>query len=231
MRGARSLLLAVTLLPAAAEAVSLSELLAAVAATARFPTPARADVRVERGGAVTELVLVGRGRTVYLETRDGFRALVRPQKAVVGGADGARRAPVGTALPGTDLLLEDLAVFSVTSLRVPMVSDEGRDEVVVSGAPSAPSAYAFLVHRIDPTAARIVRTQYYRDSVSNLVKMRHDGEVVEVAGGVRPAASTVEDLRARTTSRLAWRWRVLDALPPRLFTLRGLREASGLPPG
>jgi hypothetical protein len=170
MRHVGSALLGV-LIAAAAGAVALPELLARIAAGARAPAPLRADGRLALAGGVAHpIVLLARGGAVYVEVRDGVRALVRPDRIdVAGGGDAS--AP----LAGSDLRLEDLRPFAADSLRFPQVSDEGPDRVVVTGAPARPSAYALLVHTIDPARAVVVATQYYAGTVSNLVKRRHDG--------------------------------------------------------
>src|SRR5262249_47815205 len=63
----------------------LGELLAAVAAGARFDVPTRADVQVDctPGCQTRQAVLLGRGDVVYIETRDGLRALVRSDDVLV----------------------------------------------------------------------------------------------------------------------------------------------------
>src|SRR5580765_1917213 len=103
-------------------AMSPSELLAAVAANARFPTPTRADLRIERTQddktTAGTAVLVGRGQTLYVETRDGLRALVRPSKIVVRTGRRVARAAPGTRLVGTDVLLEDLVPVTAAFMKV-----------------------------------------------------------------------------------------------------------------
>src|SRR5262245_42828116 len=167
-----------TVVWAAVRAQPLSDLLPAVAEAARAPRPLRADVRIARDGAAAgDAILLARGRRVYLETRSGTRALLSPGKVVVVGRGGrlARAAP-GASLDGTDVLLEDLEPFGVRSLSTPQVSDETPARVVVTAAPSPPSAYVLVVLTIDRERDTITQTKYYRDSISNLVKMRRDDE-------------------------------------------------------
>src|SRR4029077_21062549 len=112
-------------------------------------TPARADVRIQctGGGAVSRggAVFLGRAETLYVEVKGGQRALVRPGHILLAKDGKAVEAPVGEAFADTDLLLEDLAVFTPASLRLPQVSDDGPAGVVVTSAPAGPSAYALLV--------------------------------------------------------------------------------------
>src|SRR5687767_3164383 len=111
----------------AAGADSASDILDAIARNARFPAPARADVRIEhrRDEVKTDGagVILGRGHTLYVETRDGTRALVRPSKIVVRQDDRGRgrvaRAAPGARLGKTDILLEDLIPVTRRLLKVP----------------------------------------------------------------------------------------------------------------
>lgn len=217
-----------------APATDLPRLLAAVAANAAFPTPARADVHLERrqGGTVTataRLVLLGRGHTVYLEVQGGERALIRPAKVVVAQAGRRpRRAAPGTALTGSDIALEDLAVFTAGALRVPQVSDDGPAGVVVTGAPAAASSYVLLVHTIDPDQDVAVRTQYYRESIGNLVKIRRDAGLRQVGSHWRPGEIALENLREATSTTLGLAWQETPELPVALFSPDGLTRPSGL---
>ena len=233
MRVLRALLaVALAALASDARAQSLADLLGDVAANARFPSSTRADVSIERQSADatanTTAILLGRGSTIYLETRDGQRALIHPGKVVVPERGRVRRAPVGTALGRTDVLLEDLAVFSPSVLKVPQISDETGGEVVVTGAPAGASSYVLLVFRIDRAWKAPVRTQYYTQSIGHLAKIRKEGQLVEVAGHWRPTTFVVEDVVERTATRLKLEWHPGADVPPVLFTPAGLRAPSGL---
>jgi hypothetical protein len=211
-----------------ARAQGLAELLGGVAANARFDVPARADVRITRDTATSRAVMLGRGRVLYFEVKEGVRALIHPGKAVVQSGGRAAPAVMGLALPATDLLLEDLAVFTASTLRTPLVSDDSPAGVVVTGAPAYPSAYALLVYTIDRERRAIVRTQYYRGTTSNLVKIRRDGALVQLDGHWRPGEVTVEDLPEGTSTQLHLAWRAAPDVPASLFTPAGLRGPSTL---
>lgn len=228
----RALVVAVLLavVPVRARATSLGELLAAVAFNERFPAPARADFHGDQRIGDTSQpirgVLIGSRRVVYVETDRGTRALVRPGKVLLAQGDARPHAEKGAPLPGTDLLLEDLAPFTAGRLSVPQISDEGPTGVVVNAAPVAWSAYVLLVHTIEPERATIVRTQYYRDAVSELVKMRRDDGFVQVSGHWRPTEVTVENFRDRSVTHLTLTWSPADDVPPAAFAPAGLRGRS-----
>jgi len=226
---------ALALAPARATgAEGLGELLDAVARNARFETPARADVRIQCGPGCTAsgrpAVFLGRGDLLYVEVKDGQRALVGPGRILVAKDRKAVEAPVGEPFAGTDLLLEDLAVFARGSLKLPQVSDDGPAGVVITSAPGGPSAYALLVHTIDRERHVIVRTLYYRDLINNLSKTRRNGAFVTAGGGPRPGEITAETMRQATTTTLALGWRDAPDAPAGLFEPAGLEKPSGLLP-
>ena len=218
--------MALVLTAATARAQGLAELLGSVAANARFDVPARADVRITRDTATSRAVMLGRGRVLYFEVKEGVRALIHPGKALVQSGGRAAPAVMGLALPATDLLLEDLAVFTAATLRTPLVSDDSPAGVVVNGAPAYPSAYALLVYTLDRERRASVRTQYYRGTTSNLVKIRRDGALIQLDGHWRPGEVTVENLPEGTSTQLRLAWRAAPDVPASLFTPAGLRGPS-----
>jgi hypothetical protein len=219
-------------LPATGDAETVGALLAAVSSNAASATPVRADVRVEctPACAPASLVLVARGDTLYVEAADGLRALVRPGDVLVRQGERSTAAPPDSALGDTPLLLEDLRVFAADALRVPQISDDGPEGVVVTGAPVRGSVYALLVYTIDRDRHVITKTQYYRDSISNLVKIRRDSGFTKVAGQWRPGEIVVERLRDQRRARLALTWREAPAAGAALFEPKGLEAPSEVTP-
>jgi hypothetical protein len=212
-------------------ATDLPALLAAVAANARFDVPARADVRIACEGCPTpagRAIFVGRGDTLYVEVKDGARALLRPTGSVV--SDGGPPAPIGAkALAGTDVLLEDLVPVTADVLKVPQISDDGPLGVVITGAPSrTPSPYALLVLTIPADPPAIVKTQYYEQSIGNLTKLRRDDGFVDVGKKRRPGTITVEQLKKGSKTTLTLAWREMPDAPATLFDTAELTKPSGL---
>jgi hypothetical protein len=216
--------------PAAAD--SVSEILSPIAANARFPAPTRADVRIERrrdaAKADGAAVLLGRGRTLYVETRDGTRALVRPSKIVVRHDARVVRAAPGTRLGATDVLLEDLIPVTRWLFKVPQVSDQGPTGTVLTGAPAFPSPRALIVLTIDPDTHALTRAKYYEKSVTDLAAFRRDEAFTSVDGHARPTRITVERARDGTSTRLELSWRPAPETPRETFAPRGLRAASSI---
>ena len=222
-------LLGSTVVWTSVRAETLAELLSAVAVQASAPRPLRADVRIERDGSPAgDAIFLAHGVRLYVETRAGMRALLSPGKAVVLRGNRVVRAAPDAVIAGTDVLLQDLEPFGERSLSTPQVSDETPDRLVVMGAPAPPSPYVLLVHVIDREQHVIVQTKYYRDSVSNLVKIRRDDEFSQVGGRWRPATIAVQSLHDSTTTRLSLAWHEAPDAPAALFTPAGLRAPSPL---
>jgi hypothetical protein len=210
-----------------ADASSTSELLAAVAANARFPTATRADVKIDRTQdgktTTTAAVLIGRGQTLLVATADGFRALVRPSKIVVRAGRRIRRATPGLRLAGSDLLLEDLTPVTPAFMKMAQVSDDGPTGIVVTGAPAFPSARALIVLTVDPENHAVTRIKYYEKSISDLAAFRRDEDHVDVAGHARPTRITVERSRDGSTTALTLAWHPDPEATPSSFGLGALR--------
>lgn len=181
-------------------------------------------------GTVLPMVLVRRGAAAAVETADGFRALVKPGKVVVLHGGRPRRGIPSLSIAGTDLLLEDLVPFTAGRLAVPQLSDDAPLGIAVTGAPAAPSAYALLVVTVDPTRMIPVRTKYYVGHISNLAKMRRDGDLVIVGARHWPTAITVEHFRPARITRLRLAWREAPELRPGLQALLGPPLLSTNPP-
>ena len=206
----------------------LPALIGAVAAAARTPVPLRADGRLESPDVpARDVLLLAHRDAVYVEVRDGERALVRPGKAVVRRGARLVRVPPGTALAGSDLRLEDLAPFSRRLLALPQVSDEGPQGVVVTSAPGLPSAYSLLVVTLDPDEHRVLKTKCYEETITNLVKMLRAEDAAAMGGRWRARAVVVDGFRPSRTTRLATPWR---EAPDALVGLATLRGPALLPP-
>jgi hypothetical protein len=229
-RAAAMLALACAALPGRVEADAVSELLAATSAAARFPTPARADVKIERKkddkSTAGAAVFLGRHHTLYVETRDGTRALIRPSKILVRTKDGVVRAKPGTPLGATDLLLEDLKPIVPGLLKVPQMSDQGPTGAVLTGAPNFPSPRALIVLTIDPDDHVLTRAKYFEKSISDLAAFRRDEEFSRLDDRARPTRISVERSNDGTSTKLELTWRAAPETGRDVFTPRGLRGAS-----
>jgi len=213
---------------APSRAADLAAALEGLADNARFEPSMRAEVRFEsprpEGAKTSTLVLHGRGRTVRLDMPDGKRALVKPGKQVFMPAGEPPRDVKEQVIGGSAFLLEDLAPFTVGRLRIPLISDEDAERIVVTGEPLVPSAYVLLVHTIPLDRPLISASKFYRYEVSNLTKMTHVQEAVQVGGHWRPRVIVLQDLGpGGDTTTVTFDWHEQPDPPAAAFTPRGLR--------
>jgi hypothetical protein len=221
------LALLLPLAPAVVQAGDVKGLLERVGAAATSPVTLRAEGQLERTDAEPlPIVLLTRDDAVYVEARDGVRILVKQGKAVAETKGDVREIPTSTALAASDILLEDLAPVSATRFEVPQVSDESPDAVVITGAPRSPSAYVLLVMTVEPERAVVERTKYYRETVTNLVKMRRDSEFALVGGRWRPGRIVVEQFRPPRTTRLTLTWKEAPEIGPEAFQPSAMEKPS-----
>jgi hypothetical protein len=212
--------LALLLVGGSAFATDVKTLVATVERTARCPVPVHADVGSDRGPG---FVLLAWHDVVRLELSDGTRVLARRAKAIAWSKGHLRRLDPTARPPGLPLAVEDLVPFDADRLRMPQISDESPAGVVVTAAPSRRSSHVLLVFTIDPERAVITKTQFYRDTINNMVALRRDGDFVTVAGRPRAHATTIEDLMDDATTHWRVSWRDAPELTPAAFTPAGLR--------
>ena len=215
-------------------ATNLAELLGSVASNARYEPSVRAEIHFETarpdGARTSDLTIYGRGTTVRVEGPDGLRALAKPGKCVIAEHGGAPRMVREKVIGGTAFLLEDLTPFTANSLKVPLISDEGPQGIVVAGEPVGPSPYVLLGYTIDNDRPVISAIKFYRWEISNLTKMVRVGEWVQVAGHWRPRVLTLQDLGpGGDTTTVTFTWHEQPGLPATAFTPRGL--ATPMPAG
>lgn len=215
----------------------LASFLRTATEAARSAVPLRADgelVVVSAGQTMRDavVVLLRPPGDLYLELRQaGVKALL------IAGGTKAYIVRKGDAAPGlfapdaplaeSDFTREDLQPFNATRYLSPSIVDTSAGQLTVQLDPE-PSQYSLVVITFDREKAVPVKTLYYRDTTSNLVKMRRDGDHVAVAGRWLPGVIIMEHFQLRTQSTLRLAWREEPALPAALFQPTALAQPSGL---
>jgi hypothetical protein len=226
----RLLLLAALTASPSARAASPVEVLHGVAANARFPVPTRADVGLARQrndhATTARAVLLGRGQTLYVESDDGTRALIRPGKILVRRGGRVVRAEPGARLGDSDIRLEDLVPVTPTLLGIAQVSDDGPTGIVITGAPAGPSSRVLIVLTIDPDRPVVTRVKYYEGTISDLATFRRDDEFATVDGHLRPTHARFERPRDDASTEATLAWAAAPDTPRTRFTPAGLHAAA-----
>jgi hypothetical protein len=229
--------LALVLLPVRAMAEDLNEFLTAATAANRPDVPLRADgtITVRSPDATVEdkvvIVMQTNGDT-YIETkRGGVKALLKPaQKEVYlrAGRDSAeKKVALEDSFPGTDLSWEDLVPFDVSSWDFPVIIDKSAQQLTVQLTPKT-QQYILVVSTFDREKRVPFKTLYYVEKASNLVKMRTDEDLVQVADQWLPRRISMQTFALRTATTLALEWRKATDVPEGLFLSGSLERDSGL---
>ena len=147
---------------------------------------------------------------LYFELQpSGTRALLRVNgDALLSPAAGKAAVPfaLDAGLGGSELSREDLMPFSVARFGSPTVVDRNGTETTVSLDPRKPSQYSLEVITFDREKQAPVKVMVYKDTLSNLLKMRRDSGFVQVAGRWLPTTVTMENFSLRSTSTLTLTW-------------------------
>lgn len=240
MRSSLRALAIMLLLPgtaAAAPPQDLAGFLRAASEMARPPRPLRADGHMETVApdktTRDDLIAVLRSNgDLYLETREsGFKALLLGNGAAAylmtkGGGKAVRFDP-NTPFAGSELTREDLQVFASDRFISPGIIDKSPSQLTVQLTPQVPP-YSLIVTTFDRDKVVPLKTLYYRDTVSNLVKMRRDAGHVQVAERWLPSTVTMENFAMRTITTLTLKWREASEVPDSLFKPEALPRPSGL---
>jgi hypothetical protein len=234
-RAAICLILFLSSGPALAE--DLSEFLNAATAANRPDVPLRADgeITVRSPEATVQdriILIVQTNGDVYLETqRGGVKGLLKPADNEVyvrqGKDSREKKVALEDALPGTDFAWEDLRPFDVASWGFPVIIDKSPHDVTVQLTPKT-RQYILVVSTFDREKRVPIKTLYYVEKASNLVKMRTDEDFVEVAGQWLPSKITMKTFASRSETTLALKWRKAADLPESLFLSGSLERDSGL---
>jgi hypothetical protein len=224
------------------QAADLGTFLAEVERACRFDAPAGADVRIrvkEQGGSKRsyEGTVVAAGDNLYLELREpSLRVLARGTDSQVllttsGSGGGPRQVSGDDPIGSTTLVPNDFRPFRAAVQRNPQITSETKREMLVTGAPAGASPYVLLVYLLDRERRVPTRVQYYQGTINNLVRIRRDTELVQVAGKWRPGRSEIEDYRSGAVATIAFRWTAAPPVPPDLFNpaTLGTRPPLGSP--
>jgi hypothetical protein len=189
--------------------------------TKRYPLVLLMRPSADANGSDLYLEL-GSGGGKVLILRDGAQAF-QLTNAVQKATPMAKDATVA----GSEFAREDLTPLHRSAFGDRRISDEGAGKLTVSIVPKE-SPYSLLVITIDTERTVPLKTLYYRETISNLVKMRRDSDHVLVGRKWLPTTVTMEDFKLRTLSTLRLKWAQDPPIAPELFDPAFLAKPSGL---
>lgn len=219
--------------PLRAEMVDLNAFLRGAEEAAQVAVPLRGDGQFEivspettrrdqvalvlRPPADTFIALQQRAIKAVLLGTDAFR--LKP------GTDKVEPFPLDASLDDSDFTREDLEPFRLAHYKDARISDDSAAQVTVTLYP-AESQYSLVVITFDRHKKVPLKTLYYRDTVSNLVKMQRDTDYVLVGEKWKPTTMAMESFKLRTHTTLNVRWAPEDRVPAELFNPAALAQPS-----
>lgn len=225
------------LLPVHAMAEGLKEFLAAATKANRPDVPLRADgkITVRSPDATTKdriILVVNTDGSIFLETKQGgVKALIDATRKQVytraGKKSAEKNVSLEDAFAGTDFAWEDLLPFDLASWDFPVIIDKGANSLTVQLTPKT-HQYVLVVSTFDRDKRVPVKTLYYVEKASNLVKMRTDTGFEEVAGTWVPTEITMKTFAPHTETVLDLKWHKAADVPEGLFRSGTLEHDSGL---
>ncbi len=216
-----ALLLSTAVAPARGE--DLATLLAGATAGAHPNATVRGDgelVSVSPDGTVRAriAVLQRANGDVYVEAQPpGARALVpMAGDSLLSATPGAapEAFPNDGALAGSEFTREDLRPFDAGRFGSPTIVDRNPAETTVSLDPHG-SQYSLVVVTFDNEKHVPVKVMSYKDTYSNLLRMRREHGHVRVANRWLPTEISIENFPLKVTSTLTLKWSAVEDQPAR----------------
>jgi hypothetical protein len=204
-----------SLAASAARGDDLASFLAAASEASKPNAPIRGSgtlVTTSPDGTSTQQIVVAQrpnGDLVLAVQPPGARALLPAQgDAVLSPAAGTAAAPfaLDASFAGSEFSREDLMPFTLSRFGSPTIVDRNGSETTVSLDPKKPTQYSLVVITFDRDKKAPVKVMVYKDTLSNLLRMRRDGDFVQVGGRWLPQTVTMENFPLRTISTLKLTW-------------------------
>jgi hypothetical protein len=196
--------------------------------------PVRADIRMRHNSdAAEEAVLIidpAAGRQLFAVRSSGWRALL-PLAWADGKAAKSRTAEpsshgIDEPIAGTDVRGMEFFPFWKTDYATAFISDDSRLEKTVTLYAPDEVPYVLFVITFDKSKLVPHSLKYYRDSMSNLVRLRTDSDHVMVGSRPRPRRIVIDDFTENSRTTLDLAWQVLESVPEGLTDEERFNEAA-----
>jgi hypothetical protein len=141
------------------------------------------------------------------------------------GATQAESFASDASFAESDFTREDLEPFQLSHYTQPRIADDSATELTVMLIPKA-SQYSLVVITFDRQKKVPLKTLYYRDTLSNLVKMGRNSDYVLIGRKWMPTTISMETFKLRTRAAFTLRWGERGNVPSDLFDPASLPRAS-----
>jgi len=185
----------------------------------------RADIELTLPDGSTEeavlMVVPEKNRSFIAFRSSGWRALMPLDwdKGKVVRKKGGKPEAYGVDEPlaGTDIRGIEFFPFWGSDYSTAFISDSTKNEKTITLYAPDEIPYILFVITFDKTTLVPVTTKYYRDQMSNLVRLREDTDYRMVGSRPRPGKIVITDYTENSTTKAKLTWRTLDAVPDELF--------------
>lgn len=186
-----------------------------------YLAPLRADITVRHADdSVEEAVLIvspQHKRQFLAFKSSGWRALLPigwgTGKAIAEAGGKATAYGVDQPLGGTGLRAIEFFPFWQADYATAFISDSNRLEKTVTLYAPKSVPYVLFVITFDKAKLVPLAAKYYKNEMSNLVRMRKDSDHVMVGSRPRPQKIEINDYTENTKTILELSWKVLDSVP------------------
>lgn len=225
----------------AAHSNALSELLDQVNEQRRLVVPLRADIDAKvdhlEGEKQERLVVIVRNHPsatseiqTYVELdKAKLKFLLLGAAGSYGFSDGqVKSIPLDTPLGPTSWVVEDLLPFSASRCAVIRIADSTPEQTTVACEPKKDlrSTYSMFVYKFDREKFVPHQILYYRDTLSNLVKLQRNEDFELVGSRWRPRRVTMQDFKLHTRDEFEIHWTTNPEIAPDLFDSQSLGRPS-----
>ena len=124
---------------------------------------------------------------------------------------------VDAPLSGTDLRAMEFFAFWDARIESAFISDSSRNEKTITLYTPDGVPYILFVVTFDKTQLVPVSMKYYRDEMSNLVRIRNDNGHKMVGSRPRPSTVQITDYSENTSTKIELEWSTLDRIPESLL--------------
>ncbi|MFQ5352892.1 MAG: hypothetical protein ACE5D3_07445 [Candidatus Binatia bacterium] len=186
----------------------------------------RADIEITKNdGSRDQAILIidpgAPGHQFLWIKSTGWRSLMPltwgAGKAIRKAGDQPSAVGVDERVNGLDIRPMEFFPFWAADYGTCFISDENSTErtVTIHAPDSVP--YTLFVATFDKAKMVPLVVKYYRDTLSNLVRIRTDSGHVMVGSRLRPRKTVVRDYTENSTTTLEYAWAVLRSAPDGLI--------------
>jgi len=220
--------------PAHATRADLTAFLERAGKMATHTSTVRADMTVELPDGTKDtavLIIAPEAKHSFVAFRStGWRALMPLDwgegRAVKSTGGKPTDYGVDEPLAGTDLRAIEFFPFWDGDLSTAFISDSSRNEKTVTLYAPDEVPYILFVITFDKTTLVPLSTKYFRDQMSNLVRLRKDSDHVMVGSRPRPRKIVITDYTENQTTKIDLTWKTLDIVPTELMSEGTFDKAS-----